>query len=120
MKQWQQQKEELREWFDSKDGFPKDKSATEGGAPSKSNRSAALLLWARWEILLREAIKQERREAFEVEFKEFERDFEFDVNNHIQGKCGFGTALCSAIEQDIKIIIHEKKEEIIKRLDEKI
>ena len=67
---WQQRKEELREKFESL--FPKDESAFEGGEASKSNRSAGLMLWAEFEILLREAIEQERRkEEYDVDRKKY-------------------------------------------------
>lgn len=46
MKDYQKRIEILREEFD--DLFPKDQEAIDGIRPSKSNRSAALVLWAEW------------------------------------------------------------------------
>jgi hypothetical protein len=48
---WEKEKEKLRDKFEEL--FPKDKEATLGIRPSKSNRSAALVLWAEWELLTR-------------------------------------------------------------------
>jgi hypothetical protein len=47
--------EELREGFEVL--FPKDQEAIDGIRPSKSNRSAALLLWAQWEIILKKVMQ---------------------------------------------------------------
>ena len=53
-----EEKEKLREEFDEL--FPKDQEAIDGIRISKSNRSAALVLWAKWEILLRKALFQQK------------------------------------------------------------
>ena len=60
-------KEELREDFETL--FPKADSALSGGAKSNSNHSAALVLWAGWEVLLREAIKETRNLALDEAMK---------------------------------------------------
>ena len=55
---WKKMREDLRDEFE--DLFPID-----GIRPSKSGRSPALVLWAKWELVLRRAIEQERAKAFE-------------------------------------------------------
>lgn len=48
--------EEEREKFEEL--FPKDIEASMGIRPSKSNRSAALVLWADFHFIVRQAVKQ--------------------------------------------------------------
>ena len=53
---YQQDIENLREKFEEL--FPKDDEAIRGERPSNSNRSAALVLWAEWHMILEKALKQ--------------------------------------------------------------
>ena len=53
-------KEELRSEFETL--FPKDPEASEGIRPSKSRRSEALVLWAKWEIILMTALSSQKAE----------------------------------------------------------
>ena len=48
---WEEMKEKLRDEFE--DLFPKDIEATMGIRSSVSHRSEALVLWAKWEMILR-------------------------------------------------------------------
>ncbi|MEK6883218.1 MAG: hypothetical protein AABY22_26565 [Nanoarchaeota archaeon] len=57
-KTFEEMKEELRSEFE--DLFPKDQEAIDGIRPSKSNRSAALLLWAKWELILQQALSDQK------------------------------------------------------------
>ena len=54
-KKWQTMKDELRDEFE--DLFPKDKEAIYGIRPSKSNRTSALVLWAKFELIIKQAIE---------------------------------------------------------------
>ena len=58
---WEKMRENLREEFEEL--FPKDIEATLGIRPSKSHRSQALVLWAKWEMILKEAIANSRKEG---------------------------------------------------------
>jgi len=58
MKKYEQLKEDLREEFEEL--FPKDQQAIDGLRPSKSNRSAGLVLWAKWENILRTALQEQK------------------------------------------------------------
>ena len=53
---WEIMREELRSEFETL--FPKDEEAIEGIRQSKSNRSAAIVLWAKWELILMEMQKE--------------------------------------------------------------
>ena len=55
MEKWEQMREDLRNEFE--DLFPKDQEALDGIRPSKSNRSSALVLWAKWELILKTALE---------------------------------------------------------------
>ena len=53
---YQEDIENLREEFENL--FPKDDEAIRGERPSKSNRSAGLVLWEQWHAILEKALKQ--------------------------------------------------------------
>ena len=55
---WRKMKEDLREEFETL--FEKDQEAIDGIRPSKSNRSAALVLWGRWEMILQAALDEKK------------------------------------------------------------
>lgn len=59
-RRWEKDIELLREEFEEL--FPKDQEAIDGIRPSKSNRSAGLVLWAKWHSILKKALQKEREE----------------------------------------------------------
>lgn len=66
--EWEKNVENLREEFEEL--FPKDQEAIDGIRPSKSNRSAGLVLWAKWHIILEKALSSERQKVKDLIVKE--------------------------------------------------
>ena len=65
---WEKMREELREEFEEL--FPKDIEATMGIRPSKSNRTSALVLWAKWQLIVYKAVDEARQEGREELLRE--------------------------------------------------
>ncbi len=93
---WTKDLEELREEFEEL--FPKDKEASKGIRPSKSNRSAALVLWSRFEMILRKAASKEKEIT-----GDWEKDTQKFLEQFINRTCT--TKNCEGCKYDMEGII---------------
>ena len=82
---WKEDIEILRDEFEVL--FPKDEEAERGERPSKSNRSAGLVLWASWKVILQKAVMEREEEILKemkgiIERKYFCLDKEVEIKSN--------------------------------------